>query len=93
MVQFEWDKAKARANVAKHGISFEDAKEAFRDPFALELVDDRFDYGEERLVLIARTRRGCLTVVHVERGGMSRLISARPSTRAEEHAYFQAQTG
>jgi uncharacterized DUF497 family protein len=92
MLKFEWDGAKAKANAAKHGVSFEDAKEAFRDPFALELIDDRFNYGEERLVLIAMTRLGCLTVVHVERGEVSRIVSARPATRTEEDAYFQAQS-
>ena len=53
MLRFEWDLEKARANLAKHRVSFEEATEAFRDPFGLELFDDRFDYGEERLILIA----------------------------------------
>ena len=92
MLKFEWDEAKAKANAAKHGVSFTDAKEAFRDPFALELIDDHFDYSEERVVLIAMTGLGCLTVVHVQRGEVSRIISARPATRTEEDAYFEAQS-
>jgi uncharacterized protein len=60
MLRFEWDSQKARS---KHGISFEEAKEAFRDPFGLELFDDRFDYGEERLILIAMALSRLLTVV------------------------------
>ena len=91
MIRFEWDAAKARANVAKHGVSFEEAKEAFRDPFGLELLDDRFDYGEDRLILIAMAPRRLLTVVFVERGDLCRLISAWPSTKAEQDAYFEAQ--
>lgn len=65
--------------------------EAFRDPFALEFLDDRFDYGEDRLILIAMARARLLTVVHVEQDGVYRLISAWPSTKAEQNAYFEAQ--
>ena len=43
---FEWNKAKAAANRAKHGVTFEQAREAFDDPFAIDFVDDREDYGE-----------------------------------------------
>lgn len=89
MLLFKWDPERAIANVAKHGVSFEEAKEAFRDPFGLELVDDRFDYGEERLILIATARGRLLTVVFVERGDLCR--SAWPSTKAEQDAYFEAQ--
>ena len=91
MPSFEWDDGKAKANLAKHGVSFEEATEAFRDPFALEFVDDRFDYGEDRFVLIAMVRGRCLTVVYTEDGGVHRLISARPSSRAEQNDYFEAQ--
>jgi uncharacterized DUF497 family protein len=91
MLCFEWDGSKAKANLDKHGVSFETAKHAFEDPFALEFLDDRFDYGEERFVLIAMTRAGLLAVVHVERGGTVRLISARRATGAEQDAYFEAQ--
>jgi uncharacterized DUF497 family protein len=49
---FEWDAAKAARNHAKHGVRFETARRAFRDPFAVEWLDDRFDYGEERYNLL-----------------------------------------
>jgi uncharacterized DUF497 family protein len=91
MIAFEWDTKKARANAAKHGVSFDEAKLAFRDPFGLELVDDRFDYGEERLILIAMVRDRCLTVVYAPRDDVHRLISARVSTKVEQDAYFKAQ--
>jgi uncharacterized DUF497 family protein len=57
----------------------------------LELLDDRFDYGEERLILIAMAQGRLLTVVFVERGDRWSLISAWPSTKAEQDAYFEAQ--
>jgi len=41
---FEWDDAKAAANLAKHGVTFEQARDAFNDPFAVDFVDDRADY-------------------------------------------------
>jgi uncharacterized protein len=62
MLRFEWELEKARASLAKHGVSLEEAEEAFRDPFGLELIDDRFDYGEERLILIGMAQGRLLTV-------------------------------
>ncbi len=52
ILKFEWSRSKAKDNYAKHGVSFELAKSVFKDPFALEFLDDRQDYGEERLVII-----------------------------------------
>jgi uncharacterized DUF497 family protein len=51
-LKFEWDNAKAQANLRAHGVSFDLAKSVFKDPFAIELCDDREDYGEERFILI-----------------------------------------
>jgi uncharacterized DUF497 family protein len=50
--EFEWDPAKAAANFAAHGVSFEAARRVFDDPFAIEHLDDREDYGEERFNII-----------------------------------------
>jgi len=49
---FDWNKAKAKDNYAKHGIRFELAKQVFKDPFAIEFLDDRQNYGEERFVIL-----------------------------------------
>lgn len=49
---FEWDDAKAALNYASHGVTFETAKRVFRDPFAIERLDDREDYGEDRYNII-----------------------------------------
>ena len=72
MVSFEWDDEKAADNYAKHGMSFEFAKLAFEDLFAVERVDDRYDYGEERFILIGMARDVVLVVVYVEREGRIR---------------------
>ncbi len=57
--QFEWDDEKAAENHSRHGISFETAIEIFKDPFAVERLDDREDYGEERFVLIGMAETWC----------------------------------
>ena len=51
-MEFEWHDAKAEANLRDHGVSFELAKTVFKDTFAIERLDDRQDYGEERFVII-----------------------------------------
>jgi hypothetical protein len=85
--RFEWDKAKDRANLANHGLSFHDVRGAFDDPHGLDLPDDR--HVEERWVLIARIPLTTLvvTIVYTERGERDRIISARRATHAEERTY------
>jgi len=85
---FEWDEAKAAENYAKHGVSFEMATLVFKDPFAIERLDDREDYGEDRFILIGMAEGAVLTVVHTERNGRIRIISARQATRHEQDDYF-----
>jgi uncharacterized DUF497 family protein len=89
VIQFEWNTAKARANEAKHGVAFERAKQAFADPFAIALFDDRDDYGEERYNLIGMTARRLLFLAYTERGDRVRITSARRVTKHEQEAYEQ----
>jgi uncharacterized protein len=89
-LEFEWHEAKAAANERTHGISFELARSVFKDPFAVELVDDREDYGEERFIIIGRTEsRILLFVAFTERGQRIRIISARRVTQSEQNDYFK----
>jgi uncharacterized DUF497 family protein len=85
---FEWDDAKAAENYAKHGVSFETATEVFKDPFAVERLDDREDYGEDRFILIGVAEGEVLTVVYTERTARFRIISARQATKREQDDYF-----
>src|SRR6266851_288970 len=62
-MKYEWDAAKASANLAKHDVSFDDAARALEDPRKIEFLDDRFDYGEERMQSICIERDGVLFVV------------------------------
>lgn len=90
-LHFEWDPAKARANVRKHGISFDEAETAFYDEHALILPDpDHSAPGDERLLLIGLSGAlRVLVVIHceLEEGRVVRLISARRATRSERAQY------
>lgn len=87
--EFEWDDGKAAANVRKHGVVFEEARDVFRDPLAIELLDDREAYGEDRFVLIGMTQSRVLVVVYVLREQRNRIISARRAEPNERRAYHE----
>jgi uncharacterized protein len=86
---FEWDQAKARRNYAKHGVTFEMAKLAFADPFMVEVLDEREDYGEERTLLMGMVQGHLISVIYTERQGRFRLITARRATKDEQDHYFK----
>ncbi len=86
-MQFEWDPAKARANVARHGVSFEAARAVFADLHALELLDDSTE--EERWRLLGRAGFEILMVVYTERGARIRIISARKASQREQEVYLR----
>ena len=87
-MEYDWDTAKSEANLAKHGISFDDAKHIFDGPI-VTWVDDRQDYGEIRYISIGTlSATAVLVVVHTERNGKIRLISARKANRQERKRYF-----
>ncbi len=89
-LEFEWHDAKANANWRAHGVSFELAKSVFKDPFAIERVDDREDHGEERFVIIGMAEGHVLLLVaYTEREQRIRLISARRVTQYEQDDYFR----
>ena len=89
-LEFEWDGAKAETNVEAHGVSFELAQTVFKDPFAIERLDDREDYGEERYLMIGLADGGVLLyIAYTERGDRIRIISARRATQYEQDDYHQ----
>lgn len=88
-MEFEWNEAKAKANWNTHGVRFELAKTVFRDPFAIERIDDREDYGEQRFVIIGMAEgQVLLFVAYAEREERIRIISARRATQYEQDDYF-----
>jgi uncharacterized protein len=90
-VLFEWDEGKARSNIQKHGVTFEDATEVFFDPF-YQTGDASVDDNEERDFIIGYTfSQRLLLAVYTERGDRTRIMSARAATRAERKVYEEAQ--
>jgi uncharacterized DUF497 family protein len=86
---FEWDDAKATRNYAKHGVRFEAARAVFDDPFAIEQVDDRENYGEDRFTLIGMASGRLLVVVYTMRGETIRMITARGAEPYEQREYHE----
>jgi uncharacterized DUF497 family protein len=83
-MQFEWDKEKAKKNLKKHKISFEEAMTVFYDPLSATFDDPDHSTDEERLVTIGCSSHSRLLVVsHTERGRTMRIISARLATAHE----------
>lgn len=90
--QFEWDPAKAEANLKKHGVTFEEAVTVFADPLALNMADPSHSADEQRYIVLGRsTQDQVLIVAYAERGERTRIISARTATRRERHDYEEGQ--
>jgi uncharacterized protein len=87
-MNFEWDAAKAAANIRKHGVSFEEAVSALRDDFAATARDLEHSTAEFRFLTFGISVRGrLLAVSHTERRDSVRIISARLATRTERKIY------
>ncbi len=86
---FEWDEAKAAENYAKHGVSFDAAIEVFNDPFGIQRLDDREDYGEDRYSILGMVDGRILYVAYTLRNGTIRIISARGAEPHEKRQYHE----
>lgn len=92
MTSFDWNTAKAAANIKKHGVSFEEAQTVFYDEFAIQFYDEENSSNEERFLMLGMSSGARLLLVcHCERdgGGSIRLISARKATKHESSFYGQ----
>lgn len=84
---YEWDEAKNRTNSAKHGLSFADAEQVWTGP-CVTFVDDRFDYGEKRLISLGLLAGRLVIIAHAPRGDdITRIISMRKANRREQKIY------
>lgn len=91
-MHFEWDNDKAQANLRKHGVSFEEAKTVFADPFARLQRDPDHCEVEDRFLIVGASRLNgrLLLVCHCYRAGDTiRLISARKAAPAERRSYWK----
>ena len=89
---FEWDEAKNRANLQRHGINFERASQVFDRPIR-QFEDDRRDYGERRYRCVGIVDDELFTVIYTWRNGVVRIISARRARRDERRDYRQVFSG
>jgi uncharacterized DUF497 family protein len=89
---FEWDDEKAAANLRDHGVSFQNAVLAFLDTLAVERIDSREGYGEERINLLGMCGDILLHVTYTEREGRIRIISARRAEKYEREDYHRENT-
>jgi len=91
MIEFQWTPGKAKSNLNKHGVSFEEAQSVFYDDLAVQFYDDD-SHDEERFLLLGLSNLSrVLIVVHCERGeagDVLRIISARKATKHEQ-LYYQ----
>ncbi len=95
MIKFSWDQAKAKSNLKKHGVSFEEAQSVFYDEFAIQFFDEESSTEEDRFLLLGLSNEArVLVVVHCERGENGeelRIISARKATN-RERTFYQGGT-
>ena len=90
-MNFEWDSAKASANLRKHGVSFAEAVSALQDDFAATARDLQHSESELRFITFGVSAHGRLVAVsHTERGNAIRIISARLATRSERQIYEES---
>lgn len=86
---FEWDDKKAAANARKHAVSFDMARDVFKDPFAIDELDERSEYGEVRYVTTGMVEGRLLFVAYTMRGERIRVISARGAEPHEQRRYSE----
>jgi len=85
-----WDPSKAKGNLAKHGVSFDDAKTVFDDDLFLVFADPDHSTQESRFIIMGKSQHGRLLVVaYTERSDAIRIISAREATRHERKIYAE----
>ena len=86
--EFEWDPAKAAANLVEHQVSFAEASTVFHDPLSLTVSDPRHSRTEERFAILGRSAHGrLLAVYHTDMDRRVRIVSARLATRLERVLY------
>jgi uncharacterized DUF497 family protein len=87
-MQFQWDREKAKKNLKKHKVSFDEAVTVFYDPLSATFDDPDHSVDEQRLITVGySSQRRLLVVSHTERGKAIRIISARTATSNERRRH------
>ncbi len=85
---FEWDDNKAKSNLSKHEVSFEEATTIYSDPLSLTISDPQHSINEKRYIIIGRSiNDNILVVIFTERGDNIRIISSRKANKRERKQY------
>lgn len=91
-MEFDWDENKAKINLSKHGVSFDEAKTVFDDPFCDSFYDPDHSYDEDRYIAIGRSVHLRLLIVsYTEHDNVTRLITAREATHREREKYEEGE--
>jgi uncharacterized DUF497 family protein len=91
-VIYEWDPEKAKANLRKHAVSFEEAATVLLDPLAVTYPDPDHSEEERREITIGQSgRQRVVFVSHIQRGDRIRIISARKATRRERKQHEEGK--
>ena len=89
-MEFEWDDNKAAANEAKHGVSFDEAKQVFYDAHAVIIPDEEHSWSEQRMKIIGATQNRLLVVVYVEVvEDLIHIITAFEAGKREKRLYYE----
>jgi uncharacterized DUF497 family protein len=89
-MRFEWDEAKRRSNLRDHEIDFAAVeKEKIFAGETVTRLDDRFEYGERRLLTLGLLKGEVVAIIHTETEEVVRLISVRKASKNEESIYFK----
>ena len=92
MYSFDWDENKNKTNIAKHGLSFEEASSVFYDENAILFDDPTHSENEDRFLLIGMSSTTKICIVchcYRESDSVIRIISARQATKREEERYVK----
>ena len=87
-MEFEWDEIKRRTNIRDHGIDFLDAALIF-EADTLDWIDDREDYGEERIIALGLSGLTVLRVTYTLRGDTVRIISAQKASKHDQKRFYK----
>lgn len=85
---YEWNETKNRANISKHGLSFEDANIVFSGP-CVTFEDTRHDYDEKRFITLGPLAGRVVVIAHTSRDENTRVISMRKANIREQEIYYQ----
>jgi uncharacterized DUF497 family protein len=87
-MRFEWGEEKRKSNIKKHGFDFIDTETVFESA-TFTIIDDRFDYTENRYITLGMFEGIVVVIAHTEEDDLIHVISMRKATKNEQKIYFK----